>query len=108
MATATYRITGEAPDYVNETDEVLEPDVIVSFGSRIGVTTTRIMPGQTGAINTEGVYEMPKGDADIARGAEVYWDEAAEQIVASGDLKAGYAIAAAPASASTVLVKINA
>ncbi len=84
---------------------------VVAIGKRVGVCITDIASGSTGAIQVEGVWELPKQTPDsIGMGDEVYFDSGAGKItsILSGNVKAGYATAAAGSAATTVRVKINA
>lgn len=76
-ARASYWQRGESLDYVNETEEMIEAGEVVAFGERVGVAATDIAPGEKGAIDVEGVYEVPKGDDAIEAGSEVYFRTAA-------------------------------
>lgn len=76
-AKASYWQRGESLDYVNETGETIEAGEVVALGERVGVAATDIPPGEKGAIDVEGVYEVPKGDDAIEAGSEVYFRMAA-------------------------------
>lgn len=101
---AKYWQKGETLDYT-ATKAVKNGD-IVSLNTRIGVAGNDIAAGETGAVHVEGVFEMPKAADEIALGAAVYWDEAAQEITTVENIPAGYAVAAADASATVVLVKL--
>lgn len=73
MSKAAYWQRGEALDYVNETDRAIEAGEVVALGRRVGVAATDISPGETGSIEVEGVYEVPKSDDAIEAGDEVYF-----------------------------------
>lgn len=105
--TAKYYQQGKTLDYTANT-AVSNGDV-VSLTTRIGVAGNDIAAGETGALHVEGVFEMPKASGEaIDLGAAVYWDAANEAITATadGNIPAGYAVAAAAASDTTVLVKL--
>lgn len=104
---ATYYQRGEAIDYVNSGNSTIEAGTVVVLGKKIGVAGCDIAAGATGSLHVEGVFEFPKGSAAIDAGANVTWSGTAMATTSSGDVH-GYAIAAAAASATTVLVKINA
>jgi predicted RecA/RadA family phage recombinase len=116
MTNATYLQRGEALDYTNATDEVIPAGVIVTIGSRIGVTGCPIPPAKVGSLHVCGVFEIAKtGTAEIAMGQTVYFDgtgitdaadNGAEKDPASNTV-AGYAAAPAAAADTTVLVQIN-
>lgn len=119
---AKYWQKGETLDYTAA--EAVKNGDIVNLNTRIGVAGNDIAAGETGAVHVEGVFEMPKAAGEITLGAVVYWDEAAQEITTEGsatvtegegedaaettvaNIPAGYAVAAADASASVVLVKL--
>lgn len=124
MSKAAYWQRGEAIDYTNETEDMIEAGAVISFGNRIGVAGTDIAPGETGSLHVEGVFEFPKGEEAIEAGSEVCLDIATMLLkmealaVPSADgtysstskdrIHAGYAVREAKADAETVFVKINA
>ncbi len=116
MATAKYWQRGEALDYTNAGDSTIAANTIVKNGSRIGVTGAPIAPGETGALHVGGVWEMPKsGTNAIVMGQTVYFDGSGITDEADdGDTptptayaEVGYAAAAAGATDTKILVKIN-
>lgn len=107
MSKASFWQRGESLDYKNGTDTVIEANSIVSIGTRIGVIGTTINPGETGSLHVCGVYEIPKAaDTEIALGTAVYFDGAAITTTEDGNTPAGYAVAAAAADDTVVLVKL--
>lgn len=108
MSKAEYWQRGEVIDFVNETDEKIEANQIVVFGAHVGIAGTPIEVGETGSLHVFGVFEMPKAEGtEIAAGAAVYYDAAAEAITTTaGDIEVGYATEAAVAADTTVKVKI--
>lgn len=107
-----YQQRGESLDYVNAGAAKIEAGEVVVIGARIGISAADIAVGAKGALHVEGVFEMPEksGESAIAQGAAVYWDATAEAITATStnNTLAGYAVAGAGASATKILVKINA
>ena len=103
---AKYYQQGKTLDFT-ATEAVSNGD-IVSLTTRIGVAGNDIAAGETGAVHVEGVFELPKAAEEIALGAAVYWSESAENITATAEsnIPAGYAVAAAKAADTTVLVKL--
>lgn len=84
---------------------------LVVVGVRVGIAVADIASGAVGALEMEGVFEMPKLASDnIAQGALVYWDATPGEITttASGNTLVGYAFEAAGAATTTCKVKINA
>jgi len=105
MSKAEFWQRGESIDYANTTNKKIEANEIIPFGSRIAVAGTDIAPGETGSAFVFGVFEMPKDDAAIGAGADVYYKDGA--ITATkNDSVVGYAIQAADATAETVKVKL--
>lgn len=108
MSKAEYWQRGEVIDFVNETEERIEANQIVVFGSHVGIAGTSIEAGETGSLHVFGVFEMPKAaDTEIAVGAAVYYDVTAEAITTTaGEIEVGYATEAAAAADPTVKVKL--
>lgn len=108
MSKAEYWQRGEVIDFVNETEERIEANQIVVFGSHVGIAGTPIEAGETGSLHVFGVFEMPKAaNVKITAGAAVYYDETAGAITTTtGEIEAGYATEAAAAADTTVKVKL--
>ncbi len=116
MANANYWQRGEALDFPNAGESIIEANTIVIFGDRVGVAGTDIAPGEVGSVHVEGVFEFPKMDTTaIDMGASIFWDETTSSATkvagtspSDARLKIGFAAAPAAADDTTVLVKINA
>ena len=111
MSKASFWQKGEALDYTNGTTALIEANTIMVIGDRIGVAGTDIPPGELGSVIVGGaVFEMPKtGTNEIVIGKEVYWDgNGITAASGSGTVRAGYAAQTAEASATKILVNINA
>ena len=109
MASAVFWQRGEALDYLNSGSTTIEANTIVLYGSRIGVIGCDTAPGEVGSLHVAGVFRMPKtGTSAIAAGTDVYWDGDGITNASSGNTKAGFAAQAAEASATEILVSINA
>ena len=115
MSKASYWQTGDALDFTNDTDEVIEANTIITFGKRIGVAGTTVSPGETGTLIVAGVFEMPKTGTDkIGMGDAVCFDgtgiTASSADSETSDtvamIPAGYAAKSADASDKVVLVKL--
>ena len=107
MSKAAYWQRGEAIDFPNTTEAAIEENQIVQIGNRIGVAGTPIAPGETGSLHVFGVFEMPKDDAAITLGADVYFkDDAITATKPSGGVAVGYATEAAGADDTMVKVKL--
>ena len=84
----------------------------VVIGILLGVALADIPAGDTGAVQIEGVFEMPKlSTAVIAAGDPLTWDISAGEFIvaaaATGDLAASaVAIADAGNGTTTVLAKL--
>ena len=106
MSKAEYWQRGESLDYTNTTEQKIEANTIVSFGSRVGVVGTPLLPKETGSVLVTGVFEMPKSSSNaINMGTTVYFD--GKGITeAQGEVIAGYAVRAAEATDSIILVKL--
>ena len=86
---------------------------IVIQGGIVGVANQPIGSGATGAIATDGVFEVAKlsasGGAVFSAGAEVFWNSASgyAQGSAAGLKKVGLAIADVTSGGETVRVKLG-
>lgn len=118
MAKAKYWQEGKNIDYKNTGSDVIEAGEIVVIGSRIGVTGGDIFEGETGAVVTEGVWELPKASTEaISIGDELYFDAEAKTVTKTASKtvdsatvanpKAGWAVDAAATADDMVLVKID-
>lgn len=108
MSKATYWQRGETLDYRNTTDTKIEANSILSFGSHIGIAGTNIFPGELGSIHVAGVFEMPKTSTEVIEmGTEVYFDGSGITNTKNDNAPiAGYAVQAAAASDTVILVKL--
>ncbi len=80
------------------------------IGALFGVATKTAAAGETIAIATEGVFDLPKlASAVIAAGDPVAWDEAAKQVnvPGAGRYPIGTAIEAAGNGATIVRVRLD-
>ncbi len=114
MAT-NYIQPGAVFDYANDTGSDIESGDVVPVGAAIGVALVDIADGESGSVQTEGVFSAPKGSNAITQGMALIWDasenafdDPAEVTAAAGDIE-GNAIAfeAAEAGDSTVKVKLT-
>lgn len=98
---------GEALDYVNETDALIESGTIIELEDKIGVAACDIAPGSVGSVHVEGVFKFGKGSSALTQGTAV---TITDGVAAAAESGAGHGYVAAPAAAgdTTVLVKINA
>ena len=105
---AIYMQQGVNLDYKNSGDTAIAANTVISLGTRIGIAGTDIPAGGTGTVVTEGVFELKKTTGSIDLGAVVYYDASADNVTtsSSGNVPAGYAIAAAKENDATVAVKL--
>lgn len=103
---AKYWQRGETLDYTP--DAAVKNGAVVNLGTRIGIAGSDIAAGEQGQIHVVGVFEMAKDAAEIALGAAVYYNAVDDVITAAadGNVPAGYAVQAAAASDTVVLVKL--
>ena len=112
MAT-NYIQAGNVVDYTAGAD--ITSGSVVVMGNLIGVAITDIANGETGPVQIDGVFELPKVTAAvIGAGETVMWDVSAgkfddnQATPAAGDLTNGcVAVAAGENGDTTVMVKIN-
>ena len=107
---AEYLQRGEALDYKNTTDNPIPAGTVIAIKTRIGVTGTDIAPGQVGSLHVMGVFTMDKAsDKEVTMGQALYFDEGSGNLTtdASGNIPAGYAVADAAATDTTVQVSIS-
>jgi predicted RecA/RadA family phage recombinase len=108
MSKATYWQRGEALDYVNNTDKVIEANTVVALAERIGIAGTDIAPNKKGDLHVTGVFEFKKTSSnEIPVGTSVYFDGEGITEAADSNTPAGYAAENAGASDTTILVKIG-
>ena len=104
---ATYVQQGAALDYM--ATEAVPNGAVVSLETRIGIAAGDIPAGSSGTVHVEGVYRLAKASGeDLAMGAAVYYDAAADAVTATaaGHIPAGYAAAPAGANDTAALVKL--
>lgn len=106
---------GNVIDFTNNTGSDIASGDAVPCGSLLGVAITDIADGETGSLNIEGVWELPKVEAaEMGQGDPLNWDLSAAAFVSNaatpetGDLVGGcVAIAAAVNGDTTVRVRLN-
>ena len=116
---ATYYQRGETLDYFPTKN--VENGEVVSLGTRIGVAAAPIYAGGQGAVHVVGVFALTKANTEeIKLGTAVYYDADADKITATASKEvgegssketvhntpAGYAVADAATTATSVLVKL--
>lgn len=108
--TTKFRQPGEVVDYT-PSSAVAVNDVVRIGMLQLGVAAVAIAANATGSVNLSGIYELPKNTSDaLVQGSHVWWDPTAAEVIntpVTGSLFLGYAWAAAAASATTALVKLE-
>lgn len=106
---ATYIQKGNTIDYTNSGATKIAAGDVVSLTSRIGIAAGDIAASAVGALAVEGVFEIDKtASLAISLGDAVYFDTTNKKITKTNtDVPAGWAIKAAAAADTTVLVKIG-
>jgi predicted RecA/RadA family phage recombinase len=101
---------GEVINYIPSGSAVSAGDV-VKIGNLFGVAATDIAVGALGAVEVEGVFDLPKAAVAFSQGDIVYWDESAGAMTNTDDtgtnLRAGLAWKAAASGDATVRMKLN-
>lgn len=94
---------------------VVFPYAVTSGGGALigaalfGIAACNQAQNSTGALVTNGVYELPKAAGAVAIGAKLYWDDAAKKLTttAAGNTYVAVALAAAVAGAASVTARLN-
>lgn len=99
---------GHVMDYENTAAaaEDIASGAVVAFTDRIGVAAVDINAGDIGAVSVVGVFELPKGNANLVQGQAVFWKSGKIGTDNTG-VPAGYVFDSAPAADETVSVKIG-
>ena len=108
MTKAAFWQRGETLDYINTGTAVIEANTVITFGGRIGIAGTDILPGETGSLHVTGVFEMPKtAEGAVGMGTDVYFDgDGITDTKGDGTVLAGYAAQPAAAADTVLLVKL--
>jgi predicted RecA/RadA family phage recombinase len=113
---STFQQPGEVVDYVNGTGSAIASNDVVVMGTVLGVALVNIAAGETGAVQIEGVFVVPKvSGAVIAQGETLTWDVSAGAFddnaatPATGDVTgaAAFAFAAAGNGVTSLAVKFT-
>lgn len=103
---AKYWQKGEALDYVNKTEKMIEHGDVVVLADRIGVAGDNILPNKSGVVHVTGVFEFEKsGKEEIIAGTKVFYTD--DGIAKEGSVTAGYATEDSAADNTKVFVKID-
>jgi predicted RecA/RadA family phage recombinase len=109
---------GDRITYTNNTEAAIASGAVVVVGALVCIACVDIAIGATGALATEGVYEVPKrahaSTAAIGQGEKVIYDISAAEFdnaaatPAAGDITGNCtAWAAAASTATTFHVKLS-
>lgn len=113
MATNKLYSHGNVIDFTNGSGSTITSGSPVVVGSLLGVAIADIADGETGAVDLDGVYVLPKASAAVfAQGAPVNFDISEGEFIATagttGDLIGGsVAFEAKGATTTTVAVRLN-
>ena len=105
----SYLQRGESMNWTNSGDTKVSAGEVVKFGKHIGIAGADIDPGEIGALEVEGVIELPYADAtELAAGTDVYYgDKGITAKAGDTTVPAGYVFKAAAAGDTTIAVKIG-
>ena len=81
-----YIAQGNVLDYTNDTMALIPSGSVVVVGAIAGIAVTDIAIGATGAVNTNGAYNLPVDGLTAAQGQRVYWDTDANLVVAESSV----------------------
>lgn len=105
---AIYVQQGKSVNYINTGSAAIAAGEVVPLTTRIGIAATDIPKGALGAIETVGVFELPKESGiAITVGAAVYYAKGGITTTETNNTPAGWATAPAAADDTTVRVKID-
>jgi len=110
MATNRIYVDGRMMPYANATGAAIASGQPVLVGAVLGVAQGEIPVGETGELDTQGVYELPKAATIVAsQGAKAYFVASSGEMstVASGNTLVGTFFVAAAAEDTSCLVKLN-
>jgi predicted RecA/RadA family phage recombinase len=99
---------GDTLKYTNGTGSDIASGDIVKINSLVGVALVDIADGASGAVATEGVYQVDAtSSAAISQGAAVYFDGTEMTPTAEDNTFVGFAWAAKAEAGTTVQVKLG-
>lgn len=100
---------GETIDVTNSGSAAIGYGEIVSLNTRVGVAAAPIAVGEAGAVHVVGVFEFPKAAEAVTLGAAMYYDATNDVMttVATGNVSAGWSVAAAASADADVKVKLG-
>ena len=103
--------SGRIVNYLNDTGSEITAGAVVVVGDLILIAVTAIADGARGALRAEGLWRVDKAAGSAwTLGAEVFFDETAENFTATapGNKRAGIAVEAAVSAATVGRLLLNA
>lgn len=101
---SNYEQPGDILQYTADGDISAGDGVVVE--SRFGVALVDIPDGETGSVQMEGVFRLPKVSGALGQGKKVYWNGDKITETATDNTEAGYVFEAAGSSDEDVAVKL--
>lgn len=101
--------TGNVMDWLNSTGNTVMSGSLVIFGAMVGVAVADILDGEVGALDVEGVFELPKTAALVmTQGARAFINTTSKLLTSTtSDVPVGVVFKSAAGSDSTAQVKLN-
>lgn len=102
-----YIVDGDVINYATTT--AVNSGDLVQMADLVGVAATNIAAGDSGSVNIDGVFEVPKSAGFVAaQGSKLYYDSTAKALsgTAAGNTLAGYAYESAANGDVTVRVRL--
>lgn len=101
---------GNLVPFTNSTgSDIASGDVVVLGSGRVGVACGNIADGETGTVDVQGVFELPKDSTAFAMGASAAIDSGELTATGSGvtTIVNGWVFEAAGSAATTVKFKLG-
>ena len=102
---ARYIHDGKAIDFLSET--AIPAGTVVVVEELVGITKLDLEANRLGALHVVGVYDVAKGDGEIALGKKVYWDETEQKAVTTAGTNKPLGIAVLKAEADATVVRVR-
>lgn len=107
---AEYLNVGDRIDYANDTGSDIAVGDVVELNERIGVALVDIADGETGAVKTEGHFNLPAvTGSSFSVGDQVYWNTSSAYVTTTStdNTPAGWVTAPKGSSVDEANVKIG-
>jgi predicted RecA/RadA family phage recombinase len=98
-------------EYINAGEDTIASGAVVDLATQIGIANADILAGETGVLDTQGIFELPKDDnLAIDQGDLVYWDATNSWVdkTSTAQTYVGIAVKDSAQTETTVQVDINA